>query len=81
MAYRSVAQRDSIGSVHQPSIYIYIYIYIYTGLQPKGIVPVIRYPVHRKHRLNSLRVKYNEIEKCMMCDLNDLVHTKLHNLK
>ena len=81
MAYRSVAQRDSIGSVHQPNTY---YIYIYTGLQPSGTMPVIHYPVHRNHRLNSIRAKMqndNEIEKCTICDLNDLVHMKMHSLR
>ena len=83
MAYRYVAQRDSIGSVHQSSTY-YIYIYIHTGLQPSGTVPVIRYPAHHNHRLNLIRAKMqndNEIEKCTICDLNDLVHMKMHSLR
>ena len=40
---------------------------------------MIRYHVHRNHRLNSIRAKMqngNEIEKCTICDLNDLVHMK-----
>ena len=47
-------------------------------------MPVIRYPVHRNHKLNSIRAKIkndNEIEKCTICDLNDLVHMKMHNLR
>ena len=81
MAYRYVAQWDSIDSVHQPSTY---FIYIHTGLQPSGTVSVIRYPMHRNHRLNSIRAKMhndNEIEKCTICDLNDLVHMKMHSLR
>ena len=65
-------------------VHIYIYIYIHTGLQPSGTVPVIHYPMHRNHRLNSIRAKMkndNEIEKCMICDLNDLVHMKMHSLR
>ena len=87
MAYRSVSQRDSIGSVHQSStyfIYLYIYIYIHTDLQPSETMSVILYPVHRNHRLNSIRAKMkndNEIEKCTHCDLNDLVHMKMHSLR
>ena len=45
---------------------------------------MIRYPVHQNHRLNSIRAKMqndNEIEKCTICDLNDLVHMKMHSLR
>ena len=40
---------------------------------------VIRYPVHRKNRFNSL--KGNRKENCEMHDLclNDLLHMKLHD--
>ena len=27
------------------------------GRDPSGTVPMIRYPVHRKHKLNSIRAK------------------------
>ena len=40
---------------------------------------MIRYPVHRKHRLNSLKGKMKKkIVKCMICVLNDLLHVKVH---
>ena len=45
---------------------------------------MIRYPVHRNHRLNLIRAKMkndNEIEKYMIGDLNDLVHMKMHSLR
>ena len=63
--------------------YKYI-LYIYTGLQPSGTMPVIRYLVHRNHRLNLIRGKIqndNEIEKYTISDLNDLVHMKMHSLR
>ena len=53
-------------------------------MQPSGTVSVIRYPVHQNHRLNSIRAKKQndiEIEKCTICDLNDLVHMKMHSLR
>ena len=62
----------------------YIYIFMHTGMQPSGIVPVIRYPMHQNHRLNSIRAKMQndkEIEKCTICDLNNLVHMKMHSLR
>ena len=53
--------------------------FFYTGLQPNGTVPVIHYPVHRKHRLNSLKGKMiRKFWKCMNCVLNDLLHMKVH---
>ena len=45
---------------------------------------MIRYPVHRNHRLNLIRAKMqndNKIEKCTICDLNDLVLMKMHSLR
>ena len=51
----------------------------YTGLQPSETVSVIRYPVHRKHRLNLLKGKMiRKFWKCMNCVLNDLLHMKVH---
>ena len=45
---------------------------------------MIRYPVHRNHRLKSIKAKMqndNEIENCTIYDLNDLVHMKMHSLR
>ena len=56
----------------------------YCDRQPSGIVPVIRYTMHRNHRLNLIRAKIqndNEIEKCTICDLNDLMHMKMYSLR
>ena len=39
-------------------------------LQPNGTMPVIHYPVHRKHRLNSIRDKMQ----------NDNENEKVHDL-
>ena len=40
---------------------------------------MIRYPVHRKHRLNSFKVKMiRKYCKCMNYVLNDLLHMKVH---
>ena len=58
--------------------------YIYSGLRPNGTVPVIRYPMHRNHKINSIRAKMqndNEIDKCTICDLNDLVHMEMHSMR
>ena len=42
---------------------------------------MIRYPVHQKHRLNSLKGKMiRKFWKCMSCVLNDLLHMKMHIL-
>ena len=42
---------------------------------------MICYPVHRKHRLNSLKGKMiRKYCKCMNCVLNDLLHMKVHIL-
>ena len=68
MAYQSVAQQDSIDSVHQSSTFFFNL--VYTGLQPSGTVLVIRSPVHRKHRLNSIRAKMK----------NDNENEKVHDL-
>ena len=40
---------------------------------------VIRYPMHKKHKLNSLKGKMKKkIVKCMICVLNDLFYMKVH---
>ena len=57
---------------------------MHTRLQPSGAAPIIRYPVHRNHRLNSISAKMqndNEVEKSTISDLNDLVHMKMHSLR
>ena len=42
---------------------------------------VIRYSVHRKHRLHSLKGKMiRKYCKCMNCVLNDLLNIKVHVL-
>ena len=51
----------------------------YTGLQSNGTVPMIRYPVHRKHKLNSLKGKMiRKFWICMNCVLTYLLHMKVH---
>ena len=66
VSLRSVAQWDSIGSVHKMIFNnqsaaqrdrTVLKNLFYIGLQPSGTVPMIRYPMHRKHRLNSLKRK------------------------
>ena len=89
MSLRFVAQQDNIDSVHemilitnqQPSgtVLCYKTFFFYIGLQPSGIVPVIHYPVHRKHMLNSLKGKMiRKYCKFKNCVLNDLLHMKVH---
>ena len=52
-----------------PTKYI-LYIYIHTSLQPSRTVSVIRYPMHRNHKLNSIRAKMQ----------NDNENEKVHDL-
>ena len=60
-------------------LYYIIKLFFYIGLQPSETMPMIRYPVHRKHRLNSLKGKMiRKFWKYMNCVLNDLLHMKVH---
>ena len=69
------------GHDKQPSeTVLYYKTFFYTGLQPNETISVIRYAMHQKHKLNSLKGKMiRKYCKCMNSVLNDLLHMKVHS--